>query len=279
MSQFLNEKSTIIKTLCGLGLALGILFQPATAATLDFAIQPILGEDETRKSFKPLADFIAKVTGDEVNIHTARDFPEYWVNQKKNNPYEIMMDNAFFTDYRNEKENWVSIAKVPGLVSYTLIVTADNAVFDTTELVGKTVASLMPPAPSGIFLGQMFRNPLRQPSIVPTNSAEESLQKLLDGEVIAAIVPTPLVNQALQEGKDLVVVKTSVQIPHVAISVSPKIPEAKRDKLRTALLEADKNDDGKAMLKKMGFTNFEPADPSGYAGLMQYLIDFSFANE
>ena len=56
----------------------------------------------------------------------------------------------------------------------------------------------------------MFRNPLRQPSIVPTNSAEESLQKLLDGQVTAAIVPTPLVNLALQEGKDLVVVKTSV---------------------------------------------------------------------
>lgn len=279
MSHFFNGRTIITKGLCGLGLALGMLVQPATAATLDFAIQPILGEEETLKSFKPLADFIAKVTGDEVKIHTARDFPEYWVNQKKNNPYEVMMDNAFFTDYRNEKENWVSIAKVPGLVSYTLIVSADNAVFDTSELVGKTVASLMPPAPSGIFLGQMFRNPLRQPSIVPTNSAEESLQKVVDGEVVAAIIPTPLVNQALQEGKDLVVVKTSVQIPHVAISVSPNVSEAKRDKLRTALLEADKNDEGKAMLNKLGFTNFEPADPSGYAGLMQYLIDFSFANE
>jgi len=279
MSKVSKGKKTITKGLFGLSIVLGMLAQPAIAATLDFAIQPILGEEETRTSFKPLADFIARVTGDEVRIHTARDFPEYWVNQKKNNPYEIMMDNAFFTDYRNEKENWVSIAKIPGLVSYTLIVTADNSVFDAEELVGKTIASLMPPAPSGIFLGQMFRNPLRQPSIVPTNSAEESLQKLLEGKVTAAIIPTPLVNRALQEGEDLIVVKTSVQIPHVAISVSPNVPEATRDKLRTALLEADKNDEGKAMLKKLGFSNFEPADPSGYAGLMQYLIDFSFANE
>ncbi|MCK5359958.1 MAG: PhnD/SsuA/transferrin family substrate-binding protein, partial [Gammaproteobacteria bacterium] len=174
---------------------------------------------------------------------------------------------------------WTSIAKIPGLVSYTLIVTADNAVFEADELVGQKIASLMPPAPSGIFLGQMFRNPLRQPYITPTNSSEESLQYLLDGKVMAAIIPTPLVNMALQEGKDLVVVKTSVQIPHVAISVSPNMSEEMRDKLRTALLEADKNDVGKAMLEKLGFTNFEPADPSGYAGLMQYLIDFSFANE
>lgn len=279
MSKKIQGKKIIYAGVCGLGIALGSMMQMAQAATLDFAIQPILGEEETIKSFTPLATFIAGVTGEEVKIHTARDFPEYWVNQKKNNPYEIMMDNAFFTDYRNEKEGWISIAKVPGLVSYTLIVTADNAVFDAEELVGKKIASLMPPAPSGIFLGQMFRNPLRQPSITPTNSAEESLQKLLDGEVMGAIVPTPLVNLALQEGKDLVVVKTSVQIPHVAISVSPNVSEELREKLKTALLEADKNDTGKAMLKKLGFTNFEPADPSGYAGLMQYLIDFSFANE
>jgi ABC-type phosphate/phosphonate transport system substrate-binding protein len=278
MSQMIKGKK-IIHGICGLGLVLGTLFQPAIAATLDFAIQPILSEEETRTAFEPLAEFIAKITGSEVKIHTARDFPEYWVNQKNNNPYEIMMDNAFFTDYRNEKENWVSIAKIPGLVSYTLIVTADNAVFETDELVGQKIASLMPPAPSGIFLGQMFRNPLRQPYISPTNSAEESLQALLDGKVMAAIIPTPLVNVALQEGKDLVVVKTSVQIPHVAISVSPNVPEETRDKLRTALLEADQNDAGKALLKALGFTNFEPADPSGYAGLMQYLIDFSFANE
>jgi len=88
-------KKTIYAGVCGLGIALGAMFQTATAATLDFAIQPILGEVETRRAFQPLADFIAKVTGDKVVIHTARDFPEYWVNQKKNNPYEIMMDNAF----------------------------------------------------------------------------------------------------------------------------------------------------------------------------------------
>jgi ABC-type phosphate/phosphonate transport system substrate-binding protein len=137
----------------------------------------------------------------------------------------------------------------------------------------------MPPAPSGVFLGQMFRNPLRQPFIVPTNSADDSLKRLLSGDVYAAIVPTPLVNMALQNGEDLVVVKTSVQIPHVAISVSPNMPEATREKIKKALLEADKTPAGQAMLKKLGFSNFEAADPSLYSGLMQYLIDFSFASE
>ena len=213
-----------------------------------------------------------------IKMHTARDFPEYWVNQKNNNPYEIMLDNAFFTDYRNERDGWVSLVKVPGLVSYSLITTAEGAVFDTNELVGKKIASLMPPAPSGIFLGQMFRNPLRQPSIVPTISSEESLQILLDGKVDAAIIPTPLVNVAMSQGGDLVVVKTSVQIPHTALSVSPNVDEATREKITKGLLEAHENKAGQAMLKALNITNFEPADPSLYSGLMQYLLDFSFAN-
>ena len=64
MSKFINRKRIITKGILGLGIVLGMLSQPAIAATLDFAIQPILSEEETRKSFMPLADFIAKVTGD-----------------------------------------------------------------------------------------------------------------------------------------------------------------------------------------------------------------------
>ncbi len=272
-------KRLILSGIFGIGVFLGTVFQSATAATLDFAIQPILSEPATIKAYKPLAEYIADVTGDEVVIHTARDFPEYWVNQKKNNPYEIILDNAFFTDYRIEKENWISLVKFPGLVSYTLIVLSDNAVFEPSELVGQTIASLMPPAPSGVFLGQMFRNPLRQPSIVPTQSANDSLKLLLDGKVIAAILPTPMVNVALQNGEDLVVVKTSVQIPFVALSVSPNVPKETAEKIKKALLDADKNEKGKALLKSLTIPNFEPADPSLYSGLMQYLIDFSFADE
>lgn len=264
----------------GLLLTLGLSLSPSLRAAdvLDFAVQPIRTEQETLDAFKPLGDYLGKLTGRPIKMHTARDFPEYWVNQKNNNPYEIMLDNAFFTDYRNERDGWVSLVKVPGLVSYSLITTAEGAVFDTNELVGKKIASLMPPAPSGIFLGQMFRNPLRQPSIVPTISSEESLQILLDGKVDAAIIPTPLVNVAMSQGGDLVVVKTSVQIPHTALSVSPNVDEATREKITKGLLEAHENKAGQAMLKALNITNFEPADPSLYSGLMQYLLDFSFAN-
>ena len=272
----IDSRNSLRSCLPGLALLAGTV--PLNAgADLDLAVQPVRNEKETVEVYTPLARFIAKVTGQKVNIHTARDFPEYWVMQKSNNPYEIIIDNAFFTDYRIEREGWISLAKVPGLVSYTLVTTSDNPVFDASELVGKRIASLMPPAPSGIFLGQMFKNPLRQPSIVPTSTSESALKLLTDGKVDAAIVPTPLVNLAMANGQDLYTVKTSVQIPHTAISVAPSVDEATREKLKKALLDADKTPDGQTMLNSLGITGFEPADASLYSGLMQYLIDFSFA--
>jgi len=247
-------------------------------AELSMAVQPELSEEDTRQLYQPLAEFLSKVTGQDVVVHTSRDYSEYWVTQKANNPYQIIIDNAFFTDFRNDRHGWISLVKLPGLISYSLVATADNPVFEPAELVGKRVASLIPPAPSGIFLGQMFRNPLRQPAIVPTTSSKDSLQLLMEGNVDAAIIPTPMANVAMAGGSDLLVVKTSVQIPDAALSVSPGIDEAMREKIMRALLEADQSDAGKAVLGNLNIANFEPADPSLYSGLMQYLIDFSFAN-
>lgn len=250
----------------------------SASADLDLAIQPARSEKDTREVYKTLVDYIARVTGQNVVVHTSRDFSEYWVKQKGNNPFEIIIDNAFFTDFRNERKGWISLAKVPGLVSYSLVTTAENPVAETSELVGRRIASLMPPAPSGIFLGQMFKNPLRQPAIIPAFTSEGSMKMLVDGKADAAIIPTPLVNLAMSNGAEFVTVKTSVQIPHTAISVSPNMDKAMREKLATALLEADQNLQGQAVLRSLGIANFEPADPSLYSGLMQYLIDFSFAN-
>ena len=271
-----------VKVLCSsvisAALGAGLLPMAAAAADIDMTIQPVLSEKETREIYQPLADYIAKVTGQNVVIHTSRDFSEYWVTQKDNNPFEIIIDNAFFTDFRIEREGWVSLAKLPGLISYSLLATAENPFYEPSDLVGKKIASLIPPAPSGIFLGQMFRNPLRQPAIVPTTSAKDALQLLLDGKVDAAIIPTPMANDAMESGEELLVVKTSVQIPHTALSVSPSIDEATRTKITTALLAADQEKQGQAALKGLSISNFEPADPSLYSGLMQYLIDYSFAN-
>lgn len=262
----------------GIALCAGLMLSTTAAADLNMTVQPVLSEQETVQEYQPLADYIGKITGQKVVIKTSRDFSEYWVTQKDNNPFQIIVDNAFFTDFRNEREGWVSLVKIPGLISYSLVASANNPVYETAELVGKKIASLIPPAPSGIFLGQMFRNPLRQPAIVPTTSAKDALKLLLDGKVDAAIIPTPMANEAMTGGEDLLVIKTSVQIPHSALSVSPKVDEAMREKLTKALLEADQDKQGQAVLKSLNISNFEPADPSLYSGLMQYLIDFSFAN-
>ena len=63
MSKKIQGQKIIYAGVCGLGIALGSMLPMAQAATLDFAIQPMLGEKETIGAFSPLATFIAVVSG------------------------------------------------------------------------------------------------------------------------------------------------------------------------------------------------------------------------
>jgi len=49
------------------------------------------------------------------------------------------------------------------------------------------------------------------------------------------------------------------------------VPEAVREALRRALVEADRTADGRAMLKAINFPRFEPADRKVYDGYAKLL--------
>jgi len=149
-------------------------------------------------------------------------------------------------------------------------------VFESDELVGKAIAAMPPPAPSGIFLQRMFPNPARQPAYVAVENSQIALKMLLEGRVDAAMVPSPMVDGALANGQDIMVVPSSpdvpsLQVPHMALLAGPNVDARTRAAITEAFLSADKTERGKAMLKSIGVEGFEPTDRSTYDGYMQYL--------
>lgn len=251
--------------------ALLLLGSPVGAADINFVVQPIIDRDATIKAFTPLAQYIAKATGKKVNLLTAYDFAEFWLTMKQGERYNLILDSAFYTEYRIKNMGYIPLVKVPGLVSYSLVSLPDYGYFDATELVGKKIASLIPPSPGGLVLSRMFPKATRQPVVVPVKDSEEALKLLLARKVDAAMVPTPLVFRAMNQGTDLSVLETSEQFPHITLSAAPSIDEATRKAITQALLEAPKTPQGKEMLKKIGFEQFEKASPELYNGYAQYL--------
>lgn len=245
---------------------------PGLAADIKFAVQPILDAEATRKAYQPLADYIAQAAGKKVELVATFDYAEFWLRMKRGNEFNLILDGPFYTDYRIRQQGHVPLVKVPGLVSYSLVTRSSDAVLDTSELIGKKIATIIPPAPGGLVMQKMFTHPSRQPYIVPVKSSEQALEMLLKGQVTAAMIPTPLAAQAMSQGREISTVVTSPQTPHITLTAGPDIDAATRDKIAKALLDAGKTPKGQEMLKKVGFPEgFEATSPELYRGYSDYL--------
>lgn len=257
-------------------LILSFLNVPAIAASdgCTLGVQPILSEQQTKKAFQPLADYLGKAMSKTCVVRTSPNFMAYWDGVRKGGVYDLVLDAAHFTDYRAQKQGWEILAKIPDTVSYSLIVSDQTLVIDAGELISKRIATLGVPSIGAARLNALFPNPVRQPITVEVENSEAGIALLRAGKVVAAILPTPIVSQQMAQGGGLSVVLTTEPIPHIALSASPQLPAATRERLRQALLTANKTPEGREMLKTIGFERFDPASSSIYAGQSKTLKDY-----
>lgn len=272
------SESRLANLLCTVALGLAALTSSsivkADSADLRLAIQPVLSEAATRTAFAPLANYLQTVTGKKVVIKTMPNFLSYWDLVRKPEQYDLSLDAAHFTDYRADKGEFEVLAKIPDFVSYSIVVRQENLVFEPSELTAKSIATLGAPSIGAARLSAMFPNPMRQPAMIEVSSSEIGMQKLLAGEVFAAILPTPIVSQYMGNNAPLSVVSTTEPIPHIALCASLKLDAATRDKIRVALLNAGNTEDGKKMLNGIGFPKFDPASKNIYQGQAQILKQY-----
>jgi len=259
-------------------LALSVLSVATRAAAEDrplvLLVQPILSAEQTVKAFTPLCQYLGAVAARSCRVQVMPNFLSYWDFMRRNDGVDLVIDAAHFTDYRVQKFGYDVLAKIPDTVSYSLVVREDKLIFDPIELTGKRIATLGPPSIGAARLAGMYPNPVRQPSIVEVDSAEDGMRRLLTGKVEAAILPTPLVSRQMAQGGGIAVVMTTEPIPHIALSASPNLDARLRKQMRDALMTADDTDAGRAMLREIGFPRFDPANPGIYAGQSAILREY-----
>jgi ABC-type phosphate/phosphonate transport system substrate-binding protein len=240
----------------------------AGAAEYTLVVQPVQSPETTATAFQPLADYLSKATGEKIELVTALNFLTYWETMKKGDQYDLILDAAHFTDYRIKRLNYIPLVKVASVVSFSLVTRDDHAVLDTRELIGKRLAVLPSPSMGYVRLNQIFPNPLRQPVIVPVNNAEKAAELVKDGKADAAMIPSPMVGSRPY----LYTVQTTAQVPHMALSASPRVPEVVRKAIRDALLSAPKTPAGRKLLANLNLgADFEPATVDVYAGYSRLL--------
>lgn len=237
------------------------------AADLNLYVQPIASVADTEHAFKPLAEYLSKKIGYKIHVKTESNFLTYWERMRRGKDFDLVLDAAHFTDYRDKQQGYEVLAKVPDTVSFSLVTGGDLLLFEASELIGKSVASAPSPSLAGVRMAEIYSNPLRQPVLIQAKNFEDALDLLHHGKIDAALVPTPLVNGDTSVNT----VMTTKPVPHMAFSVSPHIDAKTKKAIRHALLNAVNDKEGKIMLQKMHYARFQPANNAMYNGYSDLL--------
>lgn len=264
-----------------IGAALALLMLVATTAParaavneLVLGIAPLLSEAETLRQFTPLCQYLAQASGLPCRIATRPNFLGYWETMRRGQEYNLILDDAHFTDYRAQKMDYRVLAKFPGTVTYSLIVPRAARIQDPGRLVGRRIATFGIPSMGAALLNGLFPKPSKQPVPVEVDNAADGFALLRGGSVAAAILPTPLVRGEIARGSPFRVLLSTEPLPHMGLSAAPDIDAALRQTLRDTLLNAQKSESGRAMLKAIGIERFDPANATVYKGKGRILQEY-----
>lgn len=234
------------------------------------AIQPILPQQKLQENYQPLADYLSAVTGHTITISTHRNFLFYWTKMRKREKgFDLVLDAAHFTDYRIKTQGYTVLAKFPDTVSFSIVTTEDNLLFDVEELIGLRIATMPSPGLGALRLEALFPNPMRIPHFIWETNTTVALEKLLSGEIDAAIIPSRLASNY----SNLNIVLSTEPVPHMGLSASPDVPQTVTEIIRDALLNAPTTSQGQKMLSELKLNHFEAADAATYDGYANLLKD------
>jgi len=197
---------------------------------------------------------------------TALNFVTYWETMKKGD-YDLVLDAAHFTDFRVKRLRYRVLVRIPDTVSLTLVTAGDLLIFEPEELIGRKLGTLGSPSMPAVRANELFPNPTRLPVFVDFANVTDTVRALLDGDVVGAIIPSPLV----QNYPELNTVLTTDPIPHIALSASPQVPGAVASRIRDALVNIDRTPAGRRTMEALRLAPFIAATSRSYDGYAQLL--------
>lgn len=257
-----------------LGLCLTVGSVRAEVTELILGVAPMLSEAETREQFQPLCNYLAGITQLPCRIGTRPNFLSYWEAIRQGKEFNLVLDEAHFTDYRAQRMNYTVLTKIPDTVTYSLVLPRSTKLDDPARLAGRRIATLGIPSMGAAQLNGLFPKATKQPIPVEVDNAAHGFALLRDAKVAAAILPTPLVREEIVRGAPLRVLLSTVPLPHMALSAAPSISPELRRALRHALLTANQSDAGRTMLARIGIERFDPANATVYKGQARILQDY-----
>ena len=218
-------------------------------------------------AFAPLVAYLSEASGHQLTLQVPDSALEHWQAMGKRDDYDLVLDEGHFTDYRVQSLGYRVLARVSGVVGFSVVTGPATVFVEPDELYGEPVAVPAPPSLAALRLAELFPDPIRAPVLVEVGSYDEGVRRVINGDVTAAVIPSSMVRAHPQ----LNVVMSTQQGPGMALSASPRVPAQASEDIRRAFLAARDIDAGRRALASAHLEGFEPASAALYEGYARLL--------
>lgn len=245
-------------TLFVMGLAL-VSSVHAANQTLTLGVFPRFSASETTKRYSPLAEHLAMRLGKQISVSTSRDFQSFWRNLGENR-YDIVQYNQYH--YIRSAKNYQVIAHNKefgkSTIAGVLYVRKDSGITDLKQLKGARVlfgggedAMIGYIAPMYMLLqaGLTKRDFQSQFAVTPMNSVigvyHRQAEAAGSGDMV---IEQPAIRNAINPD-ELVALAVSEQLLHLPWAVRRTMSAGLRDAVQAALVDLEKSESGREVLK------------------------------
>ncbi|MFW5815370.1 MAG: phosphate/phosphite/phosphonate ABC transporter substrate-binding protein [Wenzhouxiangella sp.] len=241
---------------------------PVRAQNHVLQVHPTFPPQQAELVYQPLLDYLNATTGHQFELQTARDFHRYWVDIRRGQQPDLVLEDAHLIALRIERDGFRPLARASTPTTFSLLTTRPESDLDLADFVGLSVSSLPAPSLGHLVLADWYPNPMQQPLIQSSASSWlDAVEIVFAMEADAAIVPHNLVARYV----NMTAVATSSEFPHMTIAASPDLADSVAEAVRSALIELHEDPDYFGALHELDIERFVPASADEYAGLERWL--------
>lgn len=255
--------------LCRLLIFIVLIIATTTipAQSLQMVAEPIYPQGRAHIVYSPLAEYLSSNLDRKILLTIPVNYQQHWLLTKQGDNPDVVIEEAPLTDYWVTYRGYIPLVRNQPSNSYSLV-TLNPDYKSLNDLLMLPVATMPSPSTDYLILTQWYKNPLWQPEVISSSTSwDDSVQQLWGGEVEAAIIPTALAKTYPQ----LRVIKTSLPMPGVSISVAPHIETEMRDKIEHLLLALNEDSNNYQIMHELNFTHLLPARKTEYQGYAEWL--------
>lgn len=248
--------------------------ESARAEALRVLLLPFTNTVALMKVHQPLRQHLQDQLGQEVELYTSADFVSHF-NEIRAGAFDLAITGPHFGAWA------VDHGQVP-LVRYRpplrplLVVRRDGGITSVAQLRGKTVAlsnrlSISSIAGEGWLTQQGLQADRDyRLTVSPTHTA--AIMGVAMGEVDAAITTHTPVQQAPQDIRDKITeLPTDAAVPHLFTIASNRLPAARVQQIRAALMSFGQTPGGAAFFSETAYEAYVPLTENDVATMRPYV--------